>query len=319
MSIQHWWRRVALGLLFFVAAAGSDRAGAAGSPALKIIAVNYPLAYFAERLAGARARVVLPVPAGADPAFWRPEAKTVGTMQKADLILLNGAGYEKWLSQVSLPRLKLANTSLGFRDAYLRIENAVVHSHGPGGLHSHEGLAFTTWLDFEQAGKQAQAVADAIVRKHPEWKSIVLENLETLRGELAELDAELKQTVAADPRRPLLASHPIYQYLARRYGLNLKSVHWEPEEMPLAAEWQGLQSMLKDHPARRMIWEAQPAPEIAAKLKDMEIESVVFAPCANRPEDGDFLEVMKRNVDALKAAFRQEKRANSVISKNPNP
>lgn len=304
MSIHASWCRFALYCLFFVFAATIAQASAAGSSGLKIVAANYPLAYFAERLAGARARVVFPVPADVDPAFWQPSADAVGQMQKSDLILLNGAGYEKWLTQVSLPRLKLANTSLGFRDAYLRIENAVVHSHGPGGQHAHEGLAFTTWLDFEQAGKQAQAVADAIIRKRPEWKNVIQENLEPLLDDLAGLDNELKRTVAAGPHRSLLASHPVYQYLARRYGLNLQSVHWEPDEMPPDAEWIALQGILKNHPARWMIWEAEPAPEIAARLRAMGIESVVFDPCANRPESGNFLSVMKRNVEGLKAAFR---------------
>jgi zinc transport system substrate-binding protein len=36
----------------------------------------------------------------------------------------------------------------------------------------------------------------------------------------------------------------------------------------------------------------------------MGIESVVFDPCANRPEDGDFLTVMKRNMEELKTAYR---------------
>lgn len=304
MSIHACWCRFAFYCLFFVLAATVSQASAAGSSEFKIVATNYPLAYFAERLAGARARVVFPVPTDVDPAFWRPGVAAVGEMQKSDLILLNGAGYEKWLTQVSLPRLRLANTSLGFQDAYLRIENAVVHSHGPGGRHAHEGLAFTTWLDFEQAGKQARAVADAIIRKRPEWKSVVTGNLKPLLDDLAGLDAEMKQTVAADFRRPLLASHPVYQYLARRYGLNLKSVHWEPDEMPPDTEWSGLRGILKSHPARWMIWEAEPAPETAAKLRAMGIESVVFDPCANRPESGDFLNVMKRNVEALKAAFR---------------
>jgi zinc transport system substrate-binding protein len=30
----------------------------------------------------------------------------------------------------------------------------------------------------------------------------------------------------------LLASHPVYQYLARRYGLNLRSLVWETDEVP---------------------------------------------------------------------------------------
>ena len=291
----------ALGLwLLCVSAALAD----SGGGKLKIVASNYPLAYFAERLAGNRASVALPVPADTDPAFWKPDAKAVGEMQKADLILLNGADYEHWLARVSLPKLKLADTSAGFRDRYIRIEQAVTHSHGPGGMHSHAGIAFTTWLDFEQAGLQAQAVADALARQRPEWKSGVMDNLASLREELAALDAELKTIVGSKPEPPLLASHPIYQYLARRHGLNLASVHWEPNEMPPAEQWSSLEKSLAGHPARWMLWEARPAPEIAAKLKALGVASLVFEPCANRPESGDFLTVMRANAENLQAAFR---------------
>ena len=43
-----------------------------GTGGLNVYAVNYPLAYFAERLGGDDVEVVLPVPAGEDPAFWAP-------------------------------------------------------------------------------------------------------------------------------------------------------------------------------------------------------------------------------------------------------
>lgn len=284
--------------LLCVAAAQAD------SGRLKIVATNYPIAYFAERLGGSRVGVEFSVPADADPAFWKPDSPAIAAMQKADLILLNGAGYEKWLARVTLPKLKQADTSAAFKDRYIRIENAVTHSHGPGGTHSHEGIAFTTWLDFEQAALQAQAVAEAIAKKRPEWKSTVAENLEALKADLAALDAEIQAIAAAKPKLPLMASHPVYQYLARRYGLDLASVHWEPNEMPPAEEWAGLAKTLAAHPAKWMLWEAQPSAEIAAKLKAAGLGSLVFDPCANRPGEGDFLSVMRANVENLKTAFR---------------
>jgi zinc transport system substrate-binding protein len=297
-------RRRALVSLCLLAASPLVRAGSTGSPTLKVVASNYPLAYFAERLGGARVAVSFPAPAEADPAFWHPDAKAVGAMQRADLIVLNGADFEKWLPHVALPRLKTVDTAAGFRDAFIHIENAVTHSHGPGGTHSHAGTAFTTWLDFDQAAQQAQALADAMARKRPEWKSLITENLAALKADLAALDTELKATAAAKPGLPLLASHPVYQYLARRYGLNLQAVHWEPNEMPPAEEWQALEKTLAKHPAKWMLWEAEPSPDIAAKLRALGVGSVPFEPCANRPASGDFLSAMRRNAENLKAAFR---------------
>ena len=88
-------------------------------------------------------------------------------MQKADLILLNGATYDKWLAGVSLPESKLIDTSSAFADQYIKTVEAGTHSHGKGGDHSHAGTAFTTWIDFDQALQQARAVKDALTEIRP--------------------------------------------------------------------------------------------------------------------------------------------------------
>jgi zinc transport system substrate-binding protein len=271
---------------------------------LKMVATNYPLAYFAERIAGHRAEVNFPIPSSIDPAYWKPDGKSVRELQKADVIFLNGADYEKWLPRVALPKLKLVETSAAFQDTWLRVENTVIHRHGAGGQHSHAGTAFTTWLDFDQAAKQATAVAEALARKRPEWKSLFLENLKSLHGDLAALDSELTRITAIRPDAPLLASHPVYQYLARRYRLKLQSVHWEPHKMPAEPEWLELQKILAAHPSHWMIWEAQPSAEVVGKLKSLGVKTIVFDPCANRPESGDFLSHMRSNIENLRAAFR---------------
>ena len=83
---------------------------------LNIYVVNYPLKYFAERIAGEHARVVFPAPADVDPVYWMPDAKMISDYQRADLILLNGANYAKWVNKVSLPRFRMVNTSAAFKD-----------------------------------------------------------------------------------------------------------------------------------------------------------------------------------------------------------
>ena len=77
---------------------------------LTIYTVNYPLQYFAQRIAGEHAQVIFPGPADEDPAFWIPGTETIQRYQQADLILLNGAGYARWTKRVSLPRLRSVDT-----------------------------------------------------------------------------------------------------------------------------------------------------------------------------------------------------------------
>ena len=277
-------------------------AQAAETTPLTITASNYPLAYFAERLGGAQVRVDLPVPNDEDPAYWQPNAPTIQAMQKADLIALNGADYEKWLNRVSLPRSKWVDTSAAFKPNYLIIKDAITHDHGGSGIHSHDGTASTTWLDFTQAVQQVDALAAAMIRSRPALRNSIEHNRAALDADLMRLDADMKQVAETLAGQALIASHPVYQYLERRYGLNLKAVHWEPNEMPPASEWTALKQTLSTHPARLMLWEDTPGADIQADLNRLKLRPVDFRPCANRPESGDWLSVMRMNIANLQQA-----------------
>jgi zinc transport system substrate-binding protein len=266
--------------------------------------VNYPLQYFAQRIGGDRVRVEFPAPPEEDPAFWTPDAEAIAGFQSADLILLNGAGYAKWLAVVSLPESRLVDTSVEFQNRLIREESEVTHSHGPGGEHSHEGTAFTTWLDPTLAVEHARAIKDAFAEQWPDHAAEFSEAFQALERDLLELDRQLAEIVAADPDKDLLASHPVYQYMARRYGLHLHAVQWEPGEAPTPAMWADLRGLLLDHPAAWMLWEGEPLAETVAELRPLGVEPFVFDQCGNAPPAGDYLSVMAENVDRLRGAYR---------------
>lgn len=269
-----------------------------------VFTVNYPLAYFTQQIGGDHVEVIFPVPGDVDPAFWQPETADIAAIQNADLILLNGADYAKWVKQASLPRRKLVNTSTAFKSDYIRVTDTVTHQHGPGGEHSHAGTAFTTWLDFNQATKQAAAIRAALERKVPEHAAFFEDNYRSLERELRTLDESAAAIVARDPEKRFLASHPVYQYFARRYGVNIESVTWEPETVPDDGQWHALRHRLDSHAAGWMIWEGRPLDQTVKELQAIGIDSLVFDPVANSPESGDFISVMKSNIMELERAYR---------------
>jgi zinc transport system substrate-binding protein len=274
---------------------------------LNIATVNYPLQFFTESIAGKEADVNLPMPSDIDPAFWSPDAQAVSALQKADMVMLNGANYAKWLPKVSLSLFKQVNTSAQFKDQYIPISAGLKHNHGVGGEHSHTGTAFTTWLNFSLAAKQADAVFNALSKKLPDSSATFEQNFKPLQQSLLAIDTELTQLGVKLNGKALLGSHPVYQYLKKHYQLNLQSVHWEPEEAPTEAQWKALKEILKTHPSQWMLWEGKPAQETVAKLEAIGVKSIVFSPCANTPETGDFLTVMQQNVKALKTVLPSDK------------
>ena len=290
-----------------LACGGGDSQPAAGESETDgptVFTVNYPLQYFAQRIGGDRVRVEFPAPPDEDPAFWTPDAEAIAGFQSADLILLNGATYAKWLAVVSLPQSRTVNTAAGFQDRFIHEESAVTHSHGPGGDHSHEGTTFTTWLDPTMAVEHARAIKNALAERWPDHAAEFTAGLEALEQDLLELDRQLAEIVAADHDKELLASHPIYQYLTRRYDLNLHAVRWEPGEAPTPAMWAELQSLLRDHPAAWMLWEGEPLAETATELRALGVEPIVFDQCGNAPAGGDYMSVMAENLERLRTAYR---------------
>lgn len=277
---------------------GSDSADADGKPV--VYATNYPLAYFAERIAGDTAQVRFPEIDG-DPAFWQPSDKQVAEMQGAALILMNGAAYEKWAKTVSLPDSKTADTSAGFADRYIEITENSTHSHGKESEHSHAGTAFTTWMDIDLARQQALAVRDTLIKAMPDQKKTLEKNTSKLLADLATLHEDMQSVTAAIGDRPLVASHPVYQYFARQHKLNIASVLWEPETVPKADDMKTLKAILADHAAGWMIWEGEPAAESVELLKAIGVKSVVVDPSGNRPDEGDWLTVMRQNIENLQA------------------
>lgn len=282
----------------------SPAAAPAKSGKPQVYVANYPLFYFASRIGGEAVEVHFPAPADEDPAFWQPDDATIARYQAADLILMNGASYSKWVENTTLPDAKVVNTSSAYSKQFIEIQDASTHSHGPGGEHSHSGTAFTTWLDLQQAILQAQEVSNSLQALGvPGSAEAMKKNFESLKTDLEALDKRLLIVGQRIGKTPLVASHPVYHYWARRYALDLQSVLWEPETVPDDKALEELKSLLAKHPAPWMIWEGEPAQESVAKLAALGLKSLVFDPCGNRPEAGDFLSVMRTNVDALEKAF----------------
>ena len=281
--------------------------GALAQDEPRIVAVNYPLQYFAERLLGDEAEVIYPVPEGVDPSFWRPSVADISTIQSADLILLNGAGFATWTSKVSLPRSKLVDTSRGLEDRFIATAS-ITHSHGDGGEHSHEGTASYTWLDLSLAVSQAQAIADAIKTRSLVDSDVVDERMAELSEELNALDTAARATLEAVTDTVFIATHPRYQYLARAYGLEILALEWDAGAMPDDEDLAQLETLKNQSGATVLIWEAEPPAAAIEAAKSLGLESVVFPPMAVPPSMTSLPASFGASVEALADAAE---RANS--------
>lgn len=268
-----------------------------------VVTVNYALGYFAERLGGGEIQVIFPVPDGVDPSFWRPGISDISTMQGADLIVLNGAGFATWTAKASLPRSRIVDTSRGFRDRFIATET-VTHSHGADGEHSHTGTASYTWLDQEQAILQARAIADALAQRGLVAPDMIDARLDALTEDLLALDAAAELLRPLAEGKVLIATHPRYQYLARAYGLDIRSLEWEAGSAPDGNQLSELEKLVDDTGAQVLLWEAQPPEQARTAIRELGLADAVFPTLATSPEASDYTQRLIQALEELSVVLK---------------
>ena len=268
-----------------------------------IFVSNYPLQFFTQSIAGDKVKIVFPAKESGDPANWQPKPEQISLIQNADLIILNGASYEKWAENVSISASKIINTTAQITDKLIKYKETLTHSHGPEGEHAHMGTAFTTWLDFSLARLQAEVIYESLISHYPEYKELFLSNYQNLDKELSSLDNQLLALNTKNKHASVVFSHPVYQYLQQRYGIDGHSVHWEPNMEITTEMWRDLEQKIDGHATEWMVWEDKPLASSISFLQEKRIKSVVVNPCGNIPESGDFLSVMKNNMIELEKVF----------------
>ncbi len=281
----------------------------AGDPV--VYTTFYPTTYFAERIAGDAVRVVCPCPEDADPATWMPDAPALAAYQKAGLIVINGASFEKWIEKAALPESRIVDTAKPLRDEFIVLEDAVSHAHGPEGGHSHEGTDGHTWLDPVNAKRQAARIKRAMIQRWPDKKAAFDVGHAGLAADLDGLDLRLKFISQKLRGRRLFSSHPAYNYLARRYAWQQKYFFLEPDELPAEETLAKMKAEIALQAADLMLWESPPSPMVAdAVARELNVVNVVFSPCESlsaedRARGADYVSLMKENLDRLEAAARE--------------
>lgn len=298
MQLQKTLAYTCILLLVFLSGCGDEQASLHPdvNAAPYIVVVNNPLLYFTQRLIANEADVRLLVSPGVDPAAWQPTALDVLQLQGAELLLLNGAGYSSWLDRVSISPRKIVITSDASKDRWLELPGQVTHSHGPGTEHAHGDYAVTTWMDMSLAGKQAEAIADALQKRWPQLADTVVLRLQGLIADIDALDQGYQAQARRLAGRNIIYSHPVYQYFERRYQLPGHSLHWEPDVMPSDEQWAELQEMLSA--ASLFIWEGDPDAAISARMAAQGLPFVVLDPAANTSAE-DWLSVQQDNLTRL--------------------
>jgi zinc transport system substrate-binding protein len=265
----------------------------------------HPTSYFTKRIGGPHVEVRCRLPPGVAPGSWRPARETIAEMQAADLIVLNGAGLERWVKTASLPASRVVDTARGFQDEWLEIAGSVTHSHGKEGAHTHAGVDPHVWLDPLLATKQAAAIRDALIARRKGAANDFERGFAALERDLQALDRAYRALPAQQEPTWLYAAHPSYDYLARRYQLRIESLHLDADAPPTTKVHGEIESATRKRPAHYILWEREPAAGVATLIeRQFGLKSVVVATAASLSAEEthggqDYLTIQLRNIAAF--------------------
>jgi len=180
---------------------------------LEVISSFSPLYEFSRNVGQEKVDVVLLVPVGVEPHDWEPTVKDVQRMQKSDLIIINGIGFENWVDNLQETNYsgKIVDTSNGIPIRNFNDEN------------SQESIDPHIWLNPLYAKIQVQNIADAFSQSDPENEQYYQSNAEKYIKELDLLDSKIRNELS-DCNRDFVTFHNAFSYFADEYNLNQHTI-----------------------------------------------------------------------------------------------
>jgi len=180
---------------------------------LEVISSFSPLYEFSRNVGQEKVDVVLLVPVGVEPHDWEPTVKDVQRMQKSDLIIINGIGFENWVDNLQETNYsgKIVDTSNEIPIMNFNDEN------------SQESIDPHIWLNPLYAKIQVQNIADAFSQSDPENEQYYQSNAEKYIKELDLLDLKIRNELS-DCNRDFVTFHNAFSYFADEYNLNQHTI-----------------------------------------------------------------------------------------------
>ncbi len=164
--------------------------------------------------------VTLLVPMGADPHDWEPTIRDTERLQRSDVIIVNGIGYEHWIGSLELTGIAgiLVDTSNGISTL-----DSAKHGEEKHGEEKHGALDPHIWLNPVYAQLQVKNIANALSNSDPMNKNHYQSNAEIYNQELNLLDAKIR-TELSGCKTNFITFHNAFSYFSEEYGLTQHTI-----------------------------------------------------------------------------------------------
>ena len=181
----------------------------------KVLVTFYPLYKFTKAVGGDKIDVSVIIPSGVEPHDWEPTVQDVQRLKNADLVIINGAGLEPWISKfVSVnPNMVVVDSS---KNIQLLEKNTQAANLGEKDPH--------IWLDPLLAKTQVQNIADGLKRQDPDNAIYYQQNADAYKAKLDLLDKNIRTELSKCNKKDFLAFHDAFSYFSKEYGLHQNTI-----------------------------------------------------------------------------------------------
>ena len=194
---------------------------------LQIITSATFLNEFSQNIGKEMIDVTLLVPMGADPHDWEPTIRDREKLQKADVIIVNGIGYEHWIGSFDSNDNQgiLVDTSNGIStlDSEKHDDHAKEDGHEEEDKNNHEDLDPHIWLNPVYAQLQVKNIANALSNSDPTNKNYYQSNAAIYNKELDLLDSKIR-TELSGCKTDFITFHNAFSYFSEEYGLTQHTI-----------------------------------------------------------------------------------------------
>jgi zinc transport system substrate-binding protein len=265
-----------------------------------VVASFYPLYFIAERVAGRYNDVIDLTPKGVEPHEYELTVRQV-----AEIDLARVGFYEHGVAP-SIDQA-MANDS----PAHVLDVASVVDLAGPV---TGSGVESTSddkdphfWQDPTLMAEATRAFADTMAGADPAHASYYRNQGARLVHDLNRLDAAYSRTLASCRIRTVVVSHDAFEYLARRYHVDVVPIAGlEPDAEPSLQRLHDLSNLIRDRGVTTVFFETLASPDLARSLAgDVGIESAVLDPIeglTSTDPHATYLTLMRQNLAALAKA-----------------
>ncbi|HET9009258.1 MAG TPA: metal ABC transporter substrate-binding protein [Nitrosarchaeum sp.] len=267
---------------------------------LQVISSFYPLHEFSQNVGKEKVDAKLLVPVGVEPHDWEPTIKDVQQMQKSDLIIINGIGFENWVGKLNEMNYQgvVVDTSNGIIIKNMDKESSAYEEHHDSSGDPH------IWLNPVFAKIQVQNIADAFSDSDPENRQYFQENAANYINKLDLLDSKIRNELSGCSH-DFIAFHDAFSYFADEYDLTQHTVisSYEPHAEPTAKTLENVINKAKQLNLKVIFTEETADPKTSQVIANEIGGKILVLSPLEIGDDGTYISKMTENLNHLKEAL----------------